>query len=63
MLNPADLYRLFNLTSFENVRTFSGMAGLSAAVHFSPAALLLGLFAWIVLPLGVAALRFARREA
>jgi Cu-processing system permease protein len=63
MLNPADLYRLFNLTTFENVRTFSGMAGLSATVHFSPAMLLLGLLAWIALPLGVAALRFARREA
>jgi Cu-processing system permease protein len=63
MLNPADLYRLFNLTTFENVRTFSGMAGLSAAVHFSPATLLLGLVAWIAIPLGVAALRFARREA
>jgi Cu-processing system permease protein len=62
LLNPADLYRLFNLTSFENVRMFSGMAGLSAALHFSPAALLSGLLAWIVLPLGAAAVRFARRD-
>jgi Cu-processing system permease protein len=63
LLNPADVYRLFNLTAFENIRKFSGMAGLSASVHFPPAVLLAVLAAWIAAPLGIAASVFARREA
>ncbi len=63
LLNPADVYRLFNLTAFENIRKFSGMAGLSASVHFPPAVLLAMLAAWIAAPLGIAASVFARREA
>ena len=63
LLNPADVYRLFNLTAFENVRMLSGMAGLSAAVRFSPLVLLVVLAAWSVVPLGIAAAVFKRREA
>jgi len=63
LLNPADIYRLFNLTSFENIRALSGMAGLSAAVRFSPAVLLAALAAWCVVPLVVAIGIFQRREA
>jgi Cu-processing system permease protein len=63
LLNPADIYRLFNLTSFENIRALSGMAGLSAAVRFSPAALLAALAAWCIVPLVVAIGIFQRREA
>lgn len=63
LFNPADVYRLFNLTAFENVRNFSGMAGLSAAVRFSPLALLAALAAWCVVPLAVAIGIFQRREA
>jgi len=62
LLNPADVYRLFNLTAFENVRKLSGMAGLSAAVHFAPAVLLAVLVAWTTVPLALAASVFARRE-
>lgn len=62
MLNPADVYRLFNLTGFANVTTFSGMAGLSDSIAFGPAALLLALAAWTLFPLAFAVLAFSRRE-
>jgi Cu-processing system permease protein len=63
LLNPADVYRLFNLTAFENVRQFSGLAGLSAQAQFAPAVLLAVLVAWVAIPLGLAASIFKRREA
>jgi Cu-processing system permease protein len=63
LLNPADVYRLFNLTAFESIRKFSGMAGLSASVHFAPVTLLAVLVAWIVVPLCLAVSVFRRREA
>lgn len=63
LLNPADAYRLFNLSAFENVRKISGMAGLSATAHFAPSVLLLALVAWIAAPLTAAIAIFARREA
>jgi len=63
LLNPADVYRLFNLTAFEHIRKFSGMAGLSASAHFPPAILLAVLAAWAVIPLALAASIFRRREA
>ena len=63
LLNPADAYRLFNLTAFENVRKISGMGGLSAAAHFPPSVLLAVLLAWIILPLTAAIAIFNRRDA
>jgi Cu-processing system permease protein len=63
LLNPTDSYRLFNLASFENIRALSGMAGLSAAVRFSPAVLLAALAAWCVVPFVVAIGILQRREA
>ncbi|KAB2943160.1 MAG: ABC transporter permease [Hyphomicrobium sp.] len=63
LLNPADTYRLFNLTAFEGIRQFSGMAGLSASVHFAPLVLLAVLLAWVAIPLSLAARLFERREA
>ena len=46
LLNPADVYRLFNLTGFANVSTFSGMAGLAGSAVLSPTMLLAALAAW-----------------
>jgi Cu-processing system permease protein len=63
LLNPADAYRLFNLTAFENVRKISGMSGLSAAAHFAPSTLVAVLVAWIILPLLTTIAVFNRREA
>lgn len=63
LFNPADAYRLFNLTAFENIRKISGMSGLSASAQFSPLTLLLALLAWIGAPLALAITIFNRREA
>jgi Cu-processing system permease protein len=59
--NPTDLYRLTNLTGF-NVSQFAGMAGLAGSAHPGIAPLLLGLSAWIAVPLCLSMMAFARRE-
>jgi Cu-processing system permease protein len=62
LLNPTDVYRLLNLTGFANVSTFAGMAGLAQSTTLSATVLLTGLVLWTVIPLGLAALAFSRRE-
>jgi Cu-processing system permease protein len=61
LLDPADVYRLFNLTGFK-VSAFSGMAGLAEQAEFGRATLLAALVAWIVAPLTLAAFLFRRRQ-
>lgn len=63
LANPADIYRLLNLTAFENIRSFSGMAGLSEQAQFSPWTLVAALVTWICIPLGLANIRFGRSES
>jgi Cu-processing system permease protein len=62
LLNPADAYRLFNLTGTAGVSTFSGMAGVAQTVALSPSILIAALAAWALVPLGLTALVFSRRE-
>jgi Cu-processing system permease protein len=62
LLNPTDVYRLFNLTGFANVSTFAGMAGLAQSTSLSIPVLLAALFAWSLVPLSCAAFAFSRRE-
>jgi Cu-processing system permease protein len=62
LLNPTDAYRLFNLTSSGSVSAFSGMAGVAQTATLSPTALLAALSAWALVPLGLAAFAFSRRE-
>ncbi|MBR0847929.1 ABC transporter permease [Bradyrhizobium diazoefficiens] len=62
LLNPTDVYRLFNLTGFANVSSFAGMAGLTQTTLLSGQVLLIALLFWTVVPLGAAALAFSRRE-
>jgi Cu-processing system permease protein len=62
LANPADIYRLLNLTGFSNVSTLAGMAGLSAQVMLGWTTLAGALVAWIVVPLSAAGLIFARRQ-
>lgn len=62
LLNPTDVYRLFNLTGFANVSTFAGMAGLAGSTTLSAQALVAALMLWTLIPLGLAALAFSRRE-
>jgi Cu-processing system permease protein len=62
LLNPTDVYRLFNLTGFANVSSFAGMAGLAQSTTLSAQVLLIALLAWTFVPLGLAAAAFSRRE-
>ncbi|MBI5261867.1 MAG: ABC transporter permease [Bradyrhizobium sp.] len=62
LLNPADVYRLFNLTGFANVSTFSGMAGLAGNATLSVTVLVTALVLWTLIPLAFASLSFSRRE-
>ncbi|TAK47604.1 MAG: ABC transporter permease [Xanthobacteraceae bacterium] len=62
LLNPTDVYRLFNLTGSANVSQFAGMAGLAGTTAWSAPVLIAALALWIVVPLVLATAVFARRE-
>lgn len=62
LANPADAYRLWNLTGFSNVSVFAGMAGLANELTLSKGAIAAALVGWAVLPLSLAAFVFTRRE-
>ena len=62
LLNPTDIYRMFNLAGSANVSVFSGMAGLADTMTLNPGILLTALAAWATLPLALAAFVFSRRE-
>ncbi len=62
LFNPTDAYRLLNLTGFANVSTFAGMAGLAQNTSLAVPVILSALLCWMMLPLGLAALAFSRRE-
>ena len=62
LANPADVYRLLNLTGFSNVSLFAGMAGLADQLNIATSVLAAALVAWTVVPLSLAAMVFARRE-
>jgi Cu-processing system permease protein len=62
LFNPADVYRLFNLTGFANVGPFAGMAAVARDAQLSPPVLLLALAAWIVAPLAAAVILFGRKQ-
>lgn len=61
LLNPTDVYRLFNTASGGAASVYSGMAGLGDAALASPALLLAVLGAWIVVPVILAVIAFERR--
>jgi Cu-processing system permease protein len=62
LANPTDVYRMFNLSGSANVSLFSGMAGLADTMSLNPPVLLFALLVWALLPLGLAAFAFSRRE-
>lgn len=62
LANPTDAYRLLNLTGFEEVRQFSGLAGLAPDARPGPGTLLSALGAWLLIPLAVATVLLGRRE-
>ena len=62
LLNPADAYRVLNLTSFGEVAQFTGMAGVTQDAATSPAVLILALLLWTAVPLTGAAMMLRRRQ-
>lgn len=62
LFNPADSYRMYNLTSSNDTALLSGMAGLSAEHRVSDISLILILLAWVAAPLMAACAIFNRRQ-
>jgi Cu-processing system permease protein len=62
LINPADAFRLFNLTSFDQVSQFAGLSGLAGQVHLGPLAPLAALGVWVAAPLALASLLLSRRQ-
>lgn len=62
MFNPTDIFRLFNLGGFEEVRAISGMVSLSAKTHWHPSVWLGSMILWIIIPLAFALFSFSKRE-
>jgi Cu-processing system permease protein len=62
LMNPADAYRVLNLTGIGASSQFTGMAGLSQDAALPVAGLLAALLLWTVVPLGLTALVLRRRQ-
>ncbi|HEX6959407.1 MAG TPA: ABC transporter permease subunit [Ferrovibrio sp.] len=62
LINPADAFRLLNLTSAESARALSGMVGLGQTGRLPLWALLASLLGWTLLPLCLAVAALGRRE-
>lgn len=63
LLNPTELFRLINLAGFEAARSYTGLTSIAEGGAFRPAVLLPLLTAWVLVPLGLALLRFRHRSA
>lgn len=61
LLNPADVYRVLNLTASHDVSAYAGVAGLGARAGLAPGLLIGTLALWIAAPLAGAVAAFARR--
>lgn len=62
LANPSDVYRLLNLTGFENISMYAGMAGVSDQAHMPVPLLVAAQLLWIAVPLLLAALCFRRKQ-
>nr|MDP2189868.1 ABC transporter permease subunit [Rhodoferax sp.] len=58
LLNPADVFRILNVFSLEDVRTLYGLASIVPPALAKPWLMGLVMLAWIVLPLALARWRF-----
>jgi Cu-processing system permease protein len=61
LLNPTDVYRLFNMTASESVSVYSGMAGPGDPAALPAPVFLAVLAAWVLVPLALAIAVFRRR--
>lgn len=62
LFNPADVYRLLNLTGYENTAMYAGMAGLSGQLTLGMPVLVTAQLLWIALPFALAAWIFRKRQ-
>lgn len=62
LFNPTDIYRLLNLTGFENTAMYAGLAGVSGQIGLTKFALIAAQVGWIAVPFGLAAWLFNRRQ-
>jgi Cu-processing system permease protein len=62
LFNPADAYRVLNLTGIGGASQFAGMTGLSQDAALPVAGLLLALLLWTLVPLGITTLVLRRRQ-
>lgn len=60
LANPADVFRILNIFSMEDVRTLYGLATVFPRALADPWLLGLVMLAWIVAPLGIANWRFRK---
>jgi Cu-processing system permease protein len=58
LANPADVFRILNIFSLDDVRTLYGLTTVFPPALASPWILGLVMFAWIAAPLGIATWRF-----
>ena len=59
---PSDVYRLLNLTGFEHIAMYAGMAGVGDQASLPLPTLALALLLWIAAPLLLAAAVFRSRQ-
>ncbi len=62
LANPADAFRLFNMTALELGSGATGLSGLETALPFGTALPLIFLFGWIALALSLADIAFRRLQ-
>ncbi|MDO4907576.1 ABC transporter permease [Neisseria sp.] len=62
LFNPADIYRLLNLTGYENTAMYAGMAGLSSQLSLGRPVLLAAQLLWIAVPFVLASWVFGKRQ-
>lgn len=62
LANPADIYRMLNLTGSAETAVLSGMAGLAGSGATSPTLLFALLAGWVAVPLAAACLFFGKRQ-
>jgi Cu-processing system permease protein len=62
LFNPADVYRLFNLTGSELATLVSGMSGVTQTDLLAPLTLIMSLLLWLLIPLMLSIYIFQKRE-
>ena len=58
LLNPADVFRILNIFSLEEVRNLYGLTSIVPPALAKPWLMALVMLAWIAAPLGIAQWRF-----